>query len=317
MMPKETKERRSVLLGWLLFAAAIPLAGCVIAVPLDLKQQWVFALVTIAAVLIVVRSKTRHATIILCLLTMLASTRYIWWRTTQTLSFGSPLEFILGIGLYMAELYAWVVLALGFLQTIWPLHRPAIALRGPLATLPIVDVYVPTYNESLDIVRTTVFAAMAMDYPHDRFRVFILDDGRRPEFRDFARSAGCGYLTRSNNLHAKAGNLNAALKRTDGELICVFDCDHVPTRAFLQMTVGWFQEDPKLAVLQTPHHFYSPDPVQRNVAAVEDMPGEGELFYGAVQSGNDLWNATFFCGSCAIIRRRSPAKPSPRMLIPP
>jgi cellulose synthase (UDP-forming) len=236
---------------------------------------------------------------------MLASTRYIWWRSTQTLSFGSPLEFILGIGLYMAELYAWVVLALGFLQTIWPLHRPAIALRGPLATLPIVDVYVPTYNESLDIVRTTVFAAMAMDYPHDRFRVFILDDGRRPEFRDFARSAGCGYLTRSDNLHAKAGNLNAALKRTDGELICVFDCDHVPTRAFLQMTVGWFQEDPKLAVLQTPHHFYSPDPVQRNVAAVEDMPGEGELFYGAVQSGNDLWNATFFCGSCAIIRRRA------------
>ncbi|MGC5145321.1 glycosyltransferase family 2 protein, partial [Escherichia coli] len=63
--------------------------------------------------------------------------------------------------------------------------------------------------------------------------------------------------------------------------------------------------DPRLAVLQTPHYFYSPDPIQRNLGTVKDMPGEGELFYGPVQEGNDLWNATFFCGSCAIIRREA------------
>src|SRR3546814_11247605 len=55
--------------------------------------------------------------------------------------------------------------------------------------------------------------------------------------------------------------------------------------------------------MQTPHHFYSPDPVQRNLGNVKELPGEGDLFYGAVQKGNDLWNATFFCGSCAVIRR--------------
>lgn len=75
-----------------------------------------------------------------------------------------------------------------------------------------------------------------------------------------ARQVGCGYLTRTDNLHAKAGNMNAALRKTEGELIAIFDCDHVPTRAFLQLTVGWFQKDPKLALLQTPHHFYSPIP---------------------------------------------------------
>ncbi|MET0375207.1 MAG: UDP-forming cellulose synthase catalytic subunit, partial [Rhizorhabdus sp.] len=238
-------------------------------------------------------------------LSLLVSTRYIVWRTANTLEFDSPLAFVLGSGLYLAELYAWVILLLGVLQTGWPLERPAVEIAGEPERWPMIDIYIPTYNESLEIVQTTTFAAMDMDYPADRFRVFILDDGRRPEFQAFARSAGCGYLTRTDNLHAKAGNLNAAMKKTDGKLIAIFDCDHVPTRAFLQLTVGWFQKDPKLALMQTPHHFYSPDPVQRNLAVARDMPGEGDLFYGAVQKGNDLWNATFFCGSCAIIRRKA------------
>ena len=291
--------------AWLIAIVAAPIVICAVVVPLDLREQWMFALAMIAAVLVINRIKGRQMTLAICLISALVSTRYMWWRTTATLEFGTPFEFALGLPLYIAELYAWLILILGLVQTGFPLDRPLVALKGEPRRFPSVDVYVPTYNESLSIVRTTVFAAMAMDYPPDRFRVFILDDGRRPEFRDFAREAGCGYLTRSDNLHAKAGNLNAAMKRTDGDLICVFDCDHVPTRAFLQVTVGWFQQDPKLAVLQTPHHFYSPDPVQRNVTAVGDMPGEGELFYGAVQSGNDLWNATFFCGSCAIIRREA------------
>jgi cellulose synthase (UDP-forming) len=100
--------------------------------------------------------------------------------------------------------------------------------------------------------------------------------------------------------------MNAAMKKTDGKLIAIFDCDHVPTRSFLQLSVGWFDKDPKLALMQTPHHMYSPDPVQRNLGGVwGDMPGEGDLFYGPVQGGNDLWNAAFFCGSCAIIRREA------------
>lgn len=284
------------------------LAVLVISIPLDLTSQWLFAGATILGAVVLSRYPGRRVTLIVAILSALVSTRYMVWRTTYTLEFQSFPEFILGGGLYLAEIYAWVILLLGVLQTGWPLHRPIVEITGVPSDWPMIDVYVPTYNESLDIVRNTVFAAQDMDYPRDRFRVFILDDGRRPEFRAFARSAGCGYLTRADNLHAKAGNLNAAMKKTDGELIAVFDCDHVPTRSFLQMTVGWFQKDPRLAVLQTPHHFYSSDPVQRNLNRVSDMPGEGELFYNSVQSGNDLWNATFFCGSCAIMRREALAE---------
>ncbi|CAN5883716.1 hypothetical protein BH11PSE6_BH11PSE6_08300 [soil metagenome] len=292
-------------LQWLLLIAALAMTLIVITVPLDVNSQWGFAFVTIVAAFLLRRARSKRALLSLAILTVVASTRYMFWRTTATLEFDSPLGAVVGIGLYLAELYAWVILALGFLQTAWPLEREVVELRGAPEEWPTVDVYVPTYNESIDIVRTTVLAALDLDYPADKFRVYLLDDGRRPAFRAFAHSVGCGYITRSDNHHAKAGNLNAALARTDGGLIAIFDCDHVPTRAFLQMTVGWFQRDAKLALVQTPHHFYSPDPVQRNLGTVRELPGEGDLFYGAVQKGNDLWNAAFFCGSCAIIRREA------------
>ncbi|MDR6706139.1 MULTISPECIES: UDP-forming cellulose synthase catalytic subunit [unclassified Novosphingobium] len=291
------------LFGWALLAM---IAVAVITVPLDAKSQWQFAGATIVGALIINRWKSQKGALAIGLLSLIVSTRYLFWRTTQTLSFGGPLEAMLGTGLYLAEAYAWVILVLGFIQTSWPLYRPVVEPAGDPSQWPTVDVYIPTYNESLSIVRNTVYAAMDMDYPADRFNVYILDDGKRPEFKAFARKAGCGYITRDNNLHAKAGNMNAAMKKTDGKLIAIFDCDHVPTRSFLQLSVGWFDKDPKLALMQTPHHMYSPDPVQRNLGnVVGDMPGEGDLFYGPVQGGNDLWNAAFFCGSCAIIRREA------------
>ncbi len=182
------------------------------------------------------------------------------------------------------------------------------ACAGPFArraqSWPTVDVFIPTYNEPLSVVRPTVLAAMALDWPADRFKVYLLDDGRREEFRAFAAEVGCSSIIRPpDNHHAKAGNLNHALQKTDGELVAIFDCDHLPTRSFLKTAVGWFQRDPKCAMLQTPHHFFSPDPFERNLGTFRRVPNEGALFYGLIQDGNDFWNATFFCGSCAVIRR--------------
>lgn len=289
-----------------IFALAALIVVLAVVVPLDSNGQLIFGLGVFAiSAAIGQLSDSRKMTIGLVVVSTALSTRYIWWRTTQTLHFDNPLAAGLGIGLYLAELYAWLILVLGYVQCIWPLDRKVREITGPPETWPTVDIYIPTYNESLELVQDTVFAAMDQDYPADRFKVYILDDGRRPEFEEFARKAGCGYITRTDNKHAKAGNLNNAIPQTTGELLCIFDADHVATRAFLQLTVGWFQADPKLALMQTPHYFYSPDPVQRNIRAVKDIPGEGDLFYGVVQKGNDFWNATFFCGSCAVIRREA------------
>ncbi|EKE77006.1 Cellulose synthase subunit AB [Gallaecimonas xiamenensis 3-C-1] len=275
----------------------------IVTTPLGLDHQMLFGLAGVALLLVVGQFRSRWARLVLILMSVVISTRYLYWRATDTLVFDSVVEATLGVGLLLAECYAWLILVLGFFQTAWPLNRRIVPLPRDSRTWPTVDVYIPTYNESLEIVQDTVLAALNLDYPKDKLKVYLLDDGRRPEFGAFASAAGVGYITRSDNNHAKAGNLNNALKQTHGELVCVFDCDHVATRIFLQATVGAFVADPKLALLQTPHFFYSPDPFERNLAAGVDMPGEGELFYGPVQKGNDYWNAAFFCGSCAVIRR--------------
>lgn len=227
----------------------------------------------------------------------------MYFRLTQTLHFNSEIETILGMGLFLAEVYVWVMLLLSYLQTVWPLKREIVPLPDDMSQWPTVDVYIPTYNEPLDVVRDTVLAAQCIDYPRDKMNIYLLDDGKRREFAVFAADVGVGYITRNDNNHAKAGNLNHAMKLTQGELITVFDCDHVATRIFLQATVGGFLKDPKLALVQTPHYFYSPDPFERNLSVGRNIPNEGTLFYGPIQQGNDNWNATFFCGSCAVIRR--------------
>jgi cellulose synthase (UDP-forming) len=293
-------------IGWVVVVTAASLVfGALVVLPMDLASQAVFGACLIAAGLLTARLQSRFGTLLICGLTLFASTRYLVWRFGHSLGFHSPIEWLFGGGLFLAEVYTWVVLVLSFLQQARPLHRPVAPLGLRAALSPTVDVYVPTYNEPLSVIETTIIAALAMDYPQDRFKVWLLDDGDRPEFAAFAERVGCEYLARTDNHHAKAGNLNEAMKVTDGELICILDCDHVPTRAFLQLTVGWFEVDPMLALVQTPHFFYSPDPVQRNIKAAEQLPGEGDLFYDTIQSGNDLWNAAFFCGSCAVIRRQA------------
>ena len=285
-----------VVLGALLFALAIT-------VPLELEQQIVFAVACFGLALALNTAAGRLATLAMMVLSITASLRYMYWRLTSTLGFENFIDAFFGFGLVLAEFYALLVLLLGYFQTAWPLGRKPAPMPPDPALWPAVDIFIPTYNEPLDVVRQTVYSAVGMDWPADKFKVFVLDDGRRPEFKAFCEEVGVGYITRDNNSHAKAGNINHALTLTDGEYVAIFDCDHIPTRSFLQICMGWFLRDPKLAMLQTPHYFFSPDPFEKNLNTFQVVPNEGELFYGLVQDGNDLWNATFFCGSCAMMRR--------------
>ena len=290
-------------LSWAVLGVGTAAAIVVMTTPFSAAGQALFMVLAWALSMVLRRLPGHYPTLMLATLSLLAMGRYAWWRLTSSLEFDSPLEYVLGYGLLLAEAYTWMVVIFGFIQTAWPLQRPAAPLVGAPHDWPSVDVLIPTYNEPLSVVRATVLAALALDWPADKLHIFILDDGKREEFREFAESVGVRHITRSNNLHAKAGNLNHALGLTHGELVAIFDCDHIPTRSFLTSAVGWFQRDPQCAMLQTPHHFFSPDPFERNLGTFRRVPNEGALFYGLIQDGNDFWNATFFCGSCAVIRR--------------
>ncbi len=248
--------------------------------------------------------------------------RYLFWRTTSTLPpMSDTASFACGLTLYGAELYSIAMLFVSLFVIADPLDRPP-APRLAEGDLPTVDVFVPSYNEDPDLLAVTLAAATALHYPADRLSVHLLDDGgtdqkcesadpisaaaarrRRAELTQLAADLGVTYHTRARNLHAKAGNMNSALADTDGELVVVFDADHVPMPDFLQETVGHFRRDPRLFLCQTPHFFSNPDPIEKNLDTYETMPSENEMFYGVIQRGLDKWNAAFFCGSAAVLRR--------------
>ena len=250
--------------------------------------------------------------------------RYVYWRTTSTLPpITDPVDFTFGLLLYLAEMYCVLVLALSLFITADPVE----AREAPQVAddqLPTVDVFVPSYNEDAELLSSTLAAAKAMDYPADKLVVCLLDDGgtdakvgasdprialpaqkRRASLQALCERLGVRYVTRARNDHAKAGNLNAGLAATTGDLVTVFDADHAPFRSFLRETVGFFLADPRLFLVQTPHVFLNPDPIEKNLQTFKGMPSENEMFYGVIQRGLDRWNASFFCGSAAVLRRRA------------
>ncbi|MEC7948879.1 MAG: glycosyltransferase, partial [Myxococcota bacterium] len=257
----------------------------------------------LVAVGLLVAAKTPRLRLVIVFLSLSASLRYVLYRGAETLVMQEPGDMIVSCLLFGAELYAVITMVGGYFQTAIVRRNRPLALDLPADELPSVDVFIPTYNEELHVLRPTVLGALSMDYANKQ--VHVLDDGCRPEVADLCRRVGANYIAREDSFGAKAGNINNALPQTDGALIAFFDADHVPVRGFLKATVGFFLENDRLSLVQTPHHFYNPDPFVRNLHMGAVIPPEQHLFYHGIQLGNDFWNSAFFCGSCAVIRRQA------------
>lgn len=277
------------------FALMVP----AIIAPAGVREQGYVAggVVLLCAIISVLVPRFR---LLVAALSALSSMRYIYWRGAHTLSLDSWPDLTISVLLFAGEVYGVMILLLGYFQTVKLQRRQPLPLPEEEELLPSVDVFITTYNEDREIVRRTAVGAMAMDYP--KKTVYLLDDGHRESMRDLAEEVGCHYITRRDNRHAKAGNINNALLHTTGDLIAIFDADHVPVSSFLRETVGYFL-DQEVAIVQTPHHFYNPDPFQRNLRVENKVAGEGDFFYHVLQVGNDYWNSAFFCGSSGILRR--------------
>jgi cellulose synthase/poly-beta-1,6-N-acetylglucosamine synthase-like glycosyltransferase/tetratricopeptide (TPR) repeat protein len=223
---------------------------------------------------------------------------YLLYRVCFTFNLTTPYAVFASLALFVAELFTGVLLLLFVLQ-VW---RPEEPPEQPVLPERSIDVYVPTYNEDVQILRTTLRGCVDMDYPH---QTYVLDDGRRPAVEALARELGVGYLTRPDNKNAKAGNMNAALKQTNGEFLIILDADHVPDRNFITRLLGYFRDE-ELAYVQTPHAFYNFDSFQARYDPVRSKYWEeGQLFYDVIQPGRNRWNAAIFAGSAALFRRKA------------
>lgn len=238
------------------------------------------------------------------LLTVASTTRHLLFRGFETLDLGTPLAGVISVVIYAAEFLAFFSMVLGYFQVWGQTDRKPVSLsKYPSDQLPLVDIYLCTYNEPVSVLYRSLVGAKSIDYPNKA--VYLLDDGNRPEMRELADKLDVHYIARSENVHAKAGNMNNAMRHTKGDLIVIFDADHVPCKTFLQETVGFFLADTEMAFVQTPQHFFTEDPFQRNLVASQAINNEQDLFFHVIEAGNDYWGAAFFGGSGAIFRRKA------------
>ncbi|MBI9103966.1 MAG: glycosyltransferase [Spirochaetales bacterium] len=218
---------------------------------------------------------------------------YLYWRYRYSLNL-EALWF--AIPLVLAETYAFIDSILFAFMMLKPTDRKTLPPHESAS----VDIYITTYNEDPELVETTMEAAQEILW-NDK-KVFILDDGDRPEIKTLAQTHGCQLITRGEEWrgkprHAKAGNVNNALLQTSGDFILILDADHIPSPQIIKNTIGYFQDD-KVAFVQTPQHFYNTPPG-------DPFGSDAPLFYGPILQGKDGWNSAFFCGSNAILRREA------------
>ncbi|WP_431245535.1 glycosyltransferase family 2 protein [Leifsonia xyli] len=229
---------------------------------------------------------------VVALLAVLAGLNYVVWRWLASVNWEA---WWIAVPLVIAETYS-LVDTFFFALTMW---RIKVRTGPPSPPIGTVDVFITTYDEPVGLVMATATAAKRIRYPHT---TWILDDGARPEMQAAAEREGVGYITRTDDWtgkprHAKAGNLNNALFQTEGEFLLILDADQIPEPEILDRTVGYFA-DRRVALVQTPQYF-------SNVDEADVLGNQAPLFYGPIQQGKDGWNAAFFCGSNAVLRREA------------
>ncbi|MCY7392302.1 MAG: glycosyltransferase [Leptolyngbyaceae cyanobacterium CAN_BIN12] len=245
------------------------------------------------------------ARIVVVSILLVLTVRYILWRSLSTLNLADPTNGVFSLGLFFLEMLMLAGSTIQLLLMLRVRDRREEADQNAIAVLsgqftPPVDVFIPTYNEPEFVLRRTIIGCQAMEYANKR--IYLLDDTHRPEIRSLAAELGCEYMTRPDNRHAKAGNLNHAFAQTDSDLIVVFDADFIPTRNFLTRTVGFFQTE-SVALVQTPQSFYNPDPIARNLGLENVLTSEEEVFYRQIQPIRDAAGSVICSGTSFVVRR--------------
>ena len=233
--------------------------------------------------------------------------RYVWWRWT----FSMPQDQAL-----WQQVWAWIFF--GF-EAATVLSSVAIYLfmsrtrnrsatvdarpNSPMLQAP-VDVFIATYNEEHDILERTIVGATSIDHPD--LRVWVLDDGARPWVRELAENCGALYRCRIKGKHAKAGNVNNGLQAalSTGRrpaFILLLDAEFVAARTILKRTLPLFEEA-DVGIVQTPQHFFNPDPIQANLLCTSVWPDEQRFFFNHLLASKDAWDAAFCCGTSAVFR---------------
>lgn len=223
---------------------------------------------------------------------------YLVWRVFFTIDYSANL--VWPLTLLFAEAYSFVVFAIFAFASLHVRNKLPSMSAKDINYFPSVDIFICTYNESENILRDTITGCKNIRYKNKK--IYLLDDGNRLDIKKMADEVGINYIKRDTNEGFKAGNINNALKYTDGELIAIFDADHIPVSTFLLELVDYFK-DHNIGIVQTPQHFMNPDPFEKNLVVGRPLSNEQDLFFRVIQPGLARWNAAICAGTNFIVRR--------------
>lgn len=125
------------------------------------------------------------------------------------------------------------------------------------ATTPKVTIQLPMFNE-LYVAERIIETIAQFDYPADKLQIQVLDDST-DETKDViakkvaevaARGINIQHIHRVDRTGYKAGALDAAMDRVEGDFIAIFDADFIPDPDFLIRTMPSFDAD-NIGVVQT------------------------------------------------------------------
>ncbi|KIY00286.1 uncharacterized protein Z520_03971 [Fonsecaea multimorphosa CBS 102226] len=190
--------------------------------------------------------------------------------------------------------------------------RPTLRILG--TNVPGIDVFVTCCGEPDDVVLDTVKAVCKLDWPEDKFRVVVADDGnmeslrlqieklqeRYPNLYYHARKKPTG-----KNHGYKAGNLNQTMREFvidlpggQNDFLAVFDADMMPEPQFLRALVPHALGDIKIGmVTAAQHHYNIPN---------DDPLNQGNSTGTAADDGlRDSVNVAWCPGSGFIMRKEA------------
>ncbi|EWG53688.1 hypothetical protein FVEG_12066 [Fusarium verticillioides 7600] len=198
--------------------------------------------------------------------------------------------------------------------TMWSMkkrNRPKLRLTGN--DVPTVDAFITCCGEDDDLVMDTVRAACDLDYPQDRYRVILLDDGKSAGLQEACAKLSMTYpnlyyMARvkipGQPHHFKAGNLNYGLDEVHklpggaGQFMAALDADMIPERDWLRAILPHMLIDPKMALACPPQLFYNTPPS-------DPLAQSLDFFVHVIEPIKDALGVAWCTGSGYVARREA------------
>jgi exo-beta-1,3-glucanase (GH17 family)/cellulose synthase/poly-beta-1,6-N-acetylglucosamine synthase-like glycosyltransferase len=270
----------------------------------------VIAAILFALLLTDSNSLNRRGRSFLALIAYLLTTVVVWIAYDYSQQYLTLGAIAVGICMMIAMVGVIIVLLIEaheWAEALWVHERKRkfVSVEVKDQDLPMVSIHVPAYNEPPEMLKKTLDALAALDYP--RFEVIVIDNNTKEDSVWKPVEKHCAFLgDKFRFFHKrplagfKAGALNFALTETVSEatIIAVIDSDYCVEKTWLRELVPQFSET-DVAIVQAPQDYS--DLKENAFKAICHAEYRGFFYIGMITRNER--NAIIQHGTMTMVRR--------------